>query len=150
MQLVELTVMAKNFMENLPPQVLEGLQDVELVISDDVKKVAALLSKELGDEFNPEELTSDLKGLFVGAPMEVEESDHDDNAEEEVIYYPEGFVVLMAPNIETAEEGALVLMHEIGHALGMSEEDVKNFGLGVEKLEEKGGVANDDVPNGSG
>lgn len=146
MQLVALTVMVKDFMAGLPPQVLEGLQDVELVISDDVKKVHKLLSTELGNEFDPAELTADLKGVFVGSPMEVEETDHDDNAEEEVIYYPEGYIVLLAPNVETPEEGALVLMHEIGHALGMSEEEVTQFGLGVDKDVQKGEVSNAGVP----
>lgn len=145
MQLVALTVAVKDFMAGLPPEVLEGLQDVELVISDDVKKVQKLLSTELGAEFDPAELTADLKGVFVGSPMETEESDHDDNSEEEVVYYPEGYVVLLAPNITTPEEGALVLMHEIGHALGMSEEEVKNFGLGVEQ-DKKGEVSNAGVP----
>ena len=75
--------------------------------------------------------------------MEVEETDDNDNSEEEVVYYPEGFIVLLSPNVESPEEGALVLMHEIGHALGMSEEEVKQFGLGVEAETKE--VVNDDV-----
>jgi predicted Zn-dependent protease with MMP-like domain len=146
MQLAELTVMAKSFVENLPAEVLEGLQDIELIISDDVAKVCKLLTKELGEEFDPKELTADLKGVFVGTPMEVEETDNNDNSEEEVVYFPEGFIVLLSPNVETPEEGALVLMHEIGHALGMDEEEVKNLGLGVAKK----GEDTNGVPNSSG
>lgn len=131
MQLEQLTEMARTFMEGLPAPVMDALGDVELMIADDVNKVAALLKEELGDDFDPKELTSDLKGVFVGSPMEIEESDANDNSEEEVVYFPEGFVVLLADNIDSAEEGALVLMHEIGHALDMDEDEVKNLGLGV-------------------
>lgn len=145
MQLAELESAAQGFMNGLPAQIIDALADVELVLSDDRDKVIRLLKKELGADFDEAELLADCKGIFVGCPTEVEETDTDDNSVEEVTYFPEGHLVLLAGNIENKEEGLLVLMHEIGHALGMNEAEVKEMGLGIEKKEPENGVVSQKV-----
>jgi predicted Zn-dependent protease with MMP-like domain len=148
MDMTKLEEVAQGFMRGLPEPVIEALTDVELVIAEDVEKAAAMLKEELGDEFNPADMPADCKGVFVGAPTEIEESD--ESEEEEIVYYPEGFVVLCANNIETESEGLVVLMHEVGHALGMDEEEVTKLGLGVQgnepgQVPPKEGDGNDDA-----
>lgn len=133
MDITKLEEVAQGFMRGLPGPVIEALSDVELIVAEDVAKATAFLRDELGDEFKPEDMPADCKGVFVGAPTEIEESD--DSEEEEIVYYPEGFVVLCASNIETENEGLVVLMHEVGHALGMDEEEVTKLGLGVSGTE---------------
>lgn len=130
MDLTKLEEAAQGFMRGLPDPVIDALSDVELVIAEDVQKAASLLKEELGDDFNPADMPEDCKGLFIGSPTEIEESD--ESEEEEIVYYPEGFVVLCANNIETESEGLVVLMHEVGHALGMDEEEVTKLGLGIQ------------------
>lgn len=133
MQLEALNEVATGVMNGLPQEVVDGLEDVELIVADDAAKVCAILKEELGDDFDEKELTGDLKGVFVGSPTEIEEDE--DDADAETVFYPEGYIILLSPNIESKEEGVLVLLHEIGHALGMDEDEVRNLGLGVEKKE---------------
>lgn len=153
MNVDELEVMAQKFMSGLPGPVIEALTDVELVIVDEPSKAVAMLQEEIGDEFKAEDMPGDCKGVFVGSPTEIEESD--ESEEEEIVYYPEGFVVLCANNIESEKEGLMVLMHEVGHALGMDEEEVAKLGLGVPGSEPgqvppaAEGEATDDAPQSS-
>lgn len=130
------------FIDGLPAQVQGALEDVEVIIADSpaIARVAlneALKEKNFDtDEFDKEPIPDDCKGLFVGVPTEVEESD--ESEEEEVVFYPEGFIVLCLSNLESVDEASVVLMHEIGHALGMDEDEVKNLGLGDGPPQEKG------------
>lgn len=140
MNLNDLETAVKETMNGLPQPIVDALIDVELMICENPEEAQKELKAELGDEFK-EEVTADCKGMFVGAPTEIEEND--DSEEEEIVYYPEGFVVLCASNIESPAEGTVVLMHEIGHALGMSEEEVAQLGLGVQKEGEKKDAAHE-------
>jgi predicted Zn-dependent protease with MMP-like domain len=142
MKLSELHDIAMTLMAELPDPVVNALDDVSLLVCETPADAAAELraeaeeSKGKGDdefEFTEEDAQEvsalDCKGVFVGAPTEVEDSD--DSEEEEIVYYPTGFIVLIAANIESADEAKAVLMHEVGHALGMNEEEVQQLGLGV-------------------
>jgi predicted Zn-dependent protease with MMP-like domain len=149
MQVEELEASAQKFMMGLPDQVIDALEDVELMVAASPELARAVLLKEYEDEFDASELPDDCKGVFVGAPTEIEAGETTDSEEEEIVYYPEGFIVLIANNIPDEQEGLLVLMHEIGHALGMDEDEVKNLGLGVAPPEApKEGAT--DVPANSG
>lgn len=130
MELQALKKVAADFMGGLPDPVTQALTDVEVIVTDTVPTAIAELSEELGDEFDKKDFPADCKGIFVGTPTEIEESEDDDG--DEIVYYPEGFIVLCADQIESEHEGVVVIMHEIGHALGMSEEEVTALGLGVE------------------
>ncbi len=131
MQLEQLTNIANAFVSGIPSQVTDQLEDVEVLMyatpEEAQKDLDQLLEPIPGD---PLIIPSDCKGVFIGEPMEMEESD--DSEEEEAELLPDGVIALVASNLSTAEEVGLVLMHEMGHALGMDEDEVKQLGLGVE------------------
>lgn len=137
MKLQELTEIAYALMAEMPEPIITALSDVELMVCETPKDAADELSAEAKQdaefEFSAEDAAEvsalECKGVFVGAPTEVEDSD--ESEEEEIVYYPDGFIVLIASNIESAEEAKAVLMHEVGHALGMDEAEVQQLGLGV-------------------
>lgn len=123
---------AQKFMLGLPDQIIEALEDVELMVAENPDLARKVLVKEFSEgDFDPSELPDDCKGVFVGAPTEIESEDTTDSEENEVVYFPDGFIVLCASNIADEKDGLLVLMHEVGHALGMDEDEVKALGLGV-------------------
>lgn len=131
MQIAEVEQVVNGLMARIPEPVIDQLVDVAIIITDSPEDATEELKKDLGAEFDVDEDTvpADCKGIFVGEPTETEESDVSE--EEEVVYYPEGFMVLCAKNIRDGEEAALVLVHEIGHALGLDESEVAALGLGV-------------------
>lgn len=117
---------------SLPEKVLEHLQDVNVMICRD----PAHATEEMNKEFEGEPpFAADVKGAFMGEPMETEESSTDDE-ENEVVYFPDGYVFIIASNVADEKEGVAVFLHEIGHALGMDEEEVSQLGLGVGPKEE--------------
>lgn len=128
--LVKIVALAANDMD---PKIREQLEDVEILICRD----PAHATEEIEHAYEPAEgeaahepIPADCKGVFMGEPMEIEASD--ETEEDETIYYPDGHIFLVASNIKDQDEAALVLMHEIGHALGLDEDEVKALGLGVE------------------
>lgn len=128
MQMTELKEVATNFISGLPENVTEALEEVELLICATPEKGNTVLKEELKEDFT-ENLPLDCKGVFVGSPLETKE----ENDEEEIVFYPEGYLVIIANNIKDKEEASLVLTHEIAHAMGWNEEEVTQMGLGVEK-----------------
>ncbi len=127
MELSILGGISKIFINDLPENVAEALEDVELLIVTTPLMGTTFLKKEIGFE---EELELDCKGAFIGSPAEI--SSDTESEGEEIFDYPEGFIIICASNITNEKEAALVLTHEVAHALGWDEEEVKQFGLGVD------------------
>lgn len=98
----------------------------------------------------PAEVPSDVKGIFlgtqrVGPPLDADDDDDDNDAGEWYDFGPNGeielvgvgggepargTIYLVAPNLESDEDLQLVGMHEIEHALGGSEQDADDLGVG--------------------
>ena len=123
MDLGSLTNIISKGMADLPKPVRVTLEQVDVVICQDIAHATAELQHDF-EEFEP--LPADCKGVFVGDPLETEE---DDEGETQTL--PTGVILIIAANISDEKEAALVLMHEIGHALDMSEDEVSALGLGV-------------------
>jgi len=68
------------------------------------------------------EFPRSFRGVFLGTPRD----DYDEEGGGEA----QGSIVINAPNMETLDDVRDTLAHEIGHALGLSEEEVENLGLG--------------------
>lgn len=127
-----LVAFVSEFAGGMPREIGKQLEDVEIIVAPTpeigTQELNEIIETDDGKELEP--LPADCKGAFIGEQMEVEE-DADGEGEFETASLPNGAIVLIAGNIANTEEAALVLLHEIGHALGMDEEGVKALGLGV-------------------
>lgn len=130
MNLNDLEKIAQKFADELDPVIGEKLEEVEILVVQSVHDASQLMT-DSGDLDNGESLPGNMKGEFVGFPLEVE--DGDGEGEGTIVNDAEGEIYLVADNIADPKEAALVLTHEVGHALGMSEEEVTQLGLGVAK-----------------
>lgn len=143
MDVEQLANFVADFAGGFPREIGKQLEDVEIIVCPDVKTAHEELSEiiEVAPGDRIEEVPDDCKGVFIGEPMEVEDGDGED--EHETVTLPNGAIALIASNIKDPEEATLVLLHEIGHALGMDEEEVKALGLGVQSS------STGSTPNGS-
>ncbi len=119
----QLSVLITKFAAEVPPPVGESLDGVDILVYETVDHAndkGQGLPAEFDDPIDP--VPADCKGVFIGEPLEAD----DDSDEADM---PEGVIALIAGNIATPEEGIVVLTHEIGHALGLDEQGVKDLGL---------------------
>jgi predicted Zn-dependent protease with MMP-like domain len=131
------------FLETLPGPVARDLEDVDVMLVESRTMAVEYLADLFEDEpITEEEFPLDAKGAFIGSPHSREDSD--ESEEEEVVELASGVVVINLENIRSEDECRLVLLHEFGHALGMSEEEVAELGLGVGDGESE---PNEEQPN---
>lgn len=127
----QLSVFIGKFASGLPREIAAQMIDVEIIVCDTPEiaftELSELLDTEDGQPIDP--IPADCKGVFVGEPLERE--DEDEESEHETVSLPNGVICIVASNIKDGEEAVLVCLHEIGHALGMDEDEVKALGLGV-------------------
>lgn len=110
--------------EQLPEHVQESLEDVEVIVAAHHRD-EVLPHAEAGDTPFPE----DFKGCYIGTTIEADAEDAEENPAIVEAKQPVGTIYLNAANLADQEEVHKALYHEIGHALGLSEEDVTNLGL---------------------
>jgi predicted Zn-dependent protease with MMP-like domain len=119
------------FAQGLPREIGKQLEDVEMIVCETPEiatvELNELLDTEDGQPVDP--VPADCKGIFVGEQLERE--DEDEESEHETVSLPNGVICIIASNIKDGDEAVLVCLHEIGHALGMDEDEVKALGLGV-------------------
>src|SRR5215831_14816986 len=63
-------------------------------------------------------IPSDARGVYIGTQLEGEEQETTDAK------HPVGVILLYAGNIADEAEAMDVFLHEIGHALGLNEDEV--------------------------
>lgn len=143
----QLSVFIGQFAAGLPREIGRQLEDVEMIVCDTPEIATAelneLLDTEDGQPIDP--VPADCKGIFVGEQLERE--DEDEESEHETVSLPNGVICIVASNIKDGDEAVLVCLHEIGHALGMDEDEVKALGLGVSPSTT--GASNDDSAAGA-
>lgn len=106
--------------KTLPKPIAGALKQVAIVIED-------LPSRELLE--GEEELAPDILGLFVGASLR-EVSVFDSPHEPNVVYlFQRNLERMAASREELLEEARVTLIHEIGHYLGLDEDDLADRGL---------------------
>lgn len=114
--------------EQIAPQVLKCLVDVEILVCADVESAMAEIRAEFDEDpfaGEGEAMPPTCKAVFVGEPMNVEEDDDDT----EVVEYPNGVIALVASNLANPEEVHIAFLHEVAHALDFDEEEVAQLGL---------------------
>lgn len=134
----------QEFCAGLPKEIGQQLSGVEILVCETPEHATQTLNEILDtDDGEPatEALPADTKGIFIGEPMEVE--DEDGEGEHVIEELADGAIAIVASNLKDADEIVLVLLHEIGHALGLDEEGVKALGLGVSSTSSE---APNDVP----
>lgn len=114
MRIDDVTRISDELVNNLPPTVQHAITLIEIVVVENE------LSPEL--EFLPRGIG--FRGLYRGT--QITDEDEEGESEDPV---PDGTIYLCAGNLSDAEDVKKVLLHEIGHALGLSEYDVENLGL---------------------
>ncbi len=145
MELVALEKIVNGLMDGLPDPVKGCLEEVDMVLAESPAAATEELLTEARDnaaenqetlsrdEIKELTLPADCKGVFIGDPRELM-SDSDPGEEEpEVKYDAEGYIVMCANNIADPDEALLVFLHEVGHALGLDEDDVKELGLAAKE-----------------
>lgn len=138
MELEKVAAVVQAFSDSVPDKVVTMLEDVEVVVCKDPAETKAKLVEEFADDATIGEggplvkdyvVPADCRGLFVGDPMETDDTD----AEEVTSVMPDGIIFLVASNLQDETEAKVALLHEVGHALGMSEDEVSALGLGSGK-----------------
>lgn len=143
MQLETLIAVVTKFNHELPRPIKRDLIDVELMVAPTVEAARKTLADLLGTDDTDEDgeetgtttgpapnIPDDTKGMFLGEPMESEEDKDEEGEDTETVSLPEGFIILVAANLADEKEAAIVLLHEVGHALGLDEAGVAQLGLG--------------------
>lgn len=108
----------------LPEGIRDALADVTVYTVDgskDPELKAAIKNAGLARAL----IQPTFRGLYLGTTARVK----DDDAQTGVPM-PKGSIVLCAPALESFADVRDTLAHEIGHALGMSEAEVEDLGLG--------------------
>ena len=96
--------------ENIAAECLAALDD---------SVIAALANVTISVLPKPE-----MQGMFEGTVSQPSTDDEDSSVEP-----PSGDIILFASNLNTPREVQTVLYHEIGHALGLDEDDVAELEL---------------------
>lgn len=124
------------FLGEIKEALADDLQDVEFIIAESreaaVIRLNALLDPSEQDVIKVEEIPVQAKGIWFGDSAEVVEAQENDGELSETIEYANGAIVLIVPNLLDTDEVDIVLLHEIGHALGLDEDEVEALGLGFD------------------
>lgn len=160
MELLALKNVVEGLINGLPEQVTDKLEEVDFVIADSPADAtreligeAAEDAKERGETLSVVErkeltIADDAKGCFLGDPLEKTDDEDPDSEESDIKYDAEGYIVMCACNIANPEEALLVFLHEVGHALGLDEEAVKELGLAASQAKEGTPDVPTSQPNG--
>lgn len=122
MQSAEVEAGVNYLLAGLPANILAILDGVLVQIYETTQEAAESLKTAI---------PHDTKGVFLGEPVQFEDTDEEQEQEEmQIAAGAKGTVALISENL-THEEVPVVLLHELGHALDMDEADVEQLGLAV-------------------
>lgn len=112
-------------LDELPEDIYEALADVEILVAEsradtEVLRAAVTISGE-----ERAVIPQNFRGVFLGVALS--DADDDEAPEPETCT---GAIVLNAAMMKTGEDVIFTFFHEIGHALGLDEDEVAALGLG--------------------
>ena len=107
--------------DQLPARVKESLGNVAIVVEDwpkgeDLEQVAV-------------EAPHELFGLYVGIPL-AERSDGDPLLPDKIVLFRRPIEEACGSRDEIVREVRVTLLHEVGHFLGLGEEELEQLGYG--------------------
>lgn len=111
----DISTIVETAIADLPEEVQQGIDQVLIVVAEN--HIDPVLPPETG-------FPADFKGCYIGTVIEGQ--DDDDTFTDP----PIGTIYLNAANLKTQDDVLKALHHEIGHVLGLSEEEVENLGMG--------------------
>jgi predicted Zn-dependent protease with MMP-like domain len=116
-------------MDAIDEEIAEALADVQVFVVEgrtDPELKTAIRYAEM-----PRALVRrDFRGLYLGTTARALSHGVGDDAGAAVPQLPYGAIVLNCEAVTGLDDVRDTLAHEMGHALGMSEEEVENLGLG--------------------
>jgi predicted Zn-dependent protease with MMP-like domain len=113
-------------MDAIDEEIAEALGDVQVYVVEgraDPELKAAIRYAEMPNAL----VRRDFRGLYLGTTARALSSAAGDDVTPQLPY---GSIVLNCQAVEGLEDVRDTLAHEMGHALGLSEEEVENLGLG--------------------
>ncbi len=123
MNKAECEAIVDDVMDSIEEEIAEALSDVTVyVVEGRADPELRTAIKNAGMERAA--IQRDFRGVYLGTTARALSSD------DEVPELPEGSIVLNALALTDAAEVRDTLAHEMGHALGLTEEEVENLGLG--------------------
>ena len=106
-------------LDNLPRSIREYIADVPIVVED-------YPSEEMIAEQN---VSPQVLGLYIGVPRTEAESVQHDGDFTRVILYKKNVEKICRDRDDLIEQIQITVRHEVGHHLGLSEEDLERLGL---------------------
>jgi len=103
----------------LPPNVREGLTNVDVAVEDQPRPADLEM---LGEE-------ATLLGLYHGVPLP-ERQGGEPSLPDCITVYRQPILYSCSTRAEVVREIRITLWHEVGHYLGLSEEDLHQLGYG--------------------
>lgn len=114
----------------LPAGVAAAIQNVTVHVARDRGDVEVLRAAIRDSGIGSAKIPHNFRAVFMGVPLEpIDEYDPDADADEGPPARVRGAIVLNASLLRDQEDVLFTLLHEIGHALGYSEDEVAALGL---------------------
>ncbi len=117
----EFDVLVEKAVADLPPKVREKLDNIPVLVQ-------ALPSTEMLSDENPP-LTPDLLGLFVGRHIFAELPTAVPGAPGAIFLFRKNLLRACADKEELEREVRITVQHEVGHLLGLDEDELEDWGL---------------------
>jgi predicted Zn-dependent protease with MMP-like domain len=118
----EFDALVEQSLIELPPKVREQLGEIPVLV-EPLPSLGVLTA-----EMPP--LTPDLLGLFVGRDLMTRHHDDLPSAPGAIYLFRRNLLRACADEEELAREIRITVRHEVGHLLGLDEDDLESWGLG--------------------
>jgi predicted Zn-dependent protease with MMP-like domain len=110
-------------LDTLPKRVTGAIADVQIYVAKSRSDTKTLREAVTKSGLQRVTVPQDFRALFMGEPLAASEGD-DEEADPVV-----GVIVFNAAMLRDSEDVVFTLLHEIGHALGLDEDEVAALGL---------------------
>lgn len=123
MKTEEVEAVIDEALDTLPKRVTSAIADVQIYVAKSRGDTATLREAVTKSGMHKVTVPQDFRALFMGEPLAAAEGD--DEESDPVV----GVIVFNAAMLRDSEDVVFTLLHEIGHALGLDEDEVAALGL---------------------